>query len=223
GNMCLRIYLRESRTPLGFCNRYVGTGTAGDEGETPPELASAASGDVTSAFQDLEQVDFAALHVTHVVADLHASRGLAMASIVSAHAPLAVKAGSTVKVRLEVRIYRGARRTLSFRMRIPGDARGPIVMAIHGPNPPTPATANGLSSQLVISLSPGGGSSGSSTAGSGSTSISSLSALRAAVASIPTYDGVYANELGHAKRRVFRDPSLLVTGRTTLPFVVETP
>ena len=25
GTMCLRIYLRESRQPLGFCNRYVGT------------------------------------------------------------------------------------------------------------------------------------------------------------------------------------------------------
>jgi hypothetical protein len=217
GNMCLRIYLRESPRPLGFCNRYVGTGTAGDEGETPPELASAASADVTSAFQDLEQVDFAALHVTHVVADLHASRGLPMASILAAHAPLEVKAGSMVRVRLDVRIYRGARRTVSFRMRIPAGARGPIVMAIHGPSAPAPATANGLSSQLVISLSPGGGSSGSSS----STAISSLASLRAAVAAIPTYDGLYANELGHAKRRVFRDPSLLITGRTTLPFVVE--
>ncbi len=146
-----------------------------------------------------------------------------MASILSAHAPLEVKAGSTVRVRLDVRIYRGARRTVSFRMRIPAGARGPIVMAIHGPNAPAPATANGLSSQLVISLSPGGGSSGSSGTGSGSTSISSLDALRAAVAAIPTYDGLYANELGHAKRRVFRDPSLLITGRTTLPFVVEKP
>ena len=146
-----------------------------------------------------------------------------MASILSAHAPLEVKAGSAVKVRLNVRIYRGARRTVSFRLRIPADASGPIVMAIHGPNAPAPATANSLSSQLVISLSPSGGSSGSSGSGSNSTPISSLEALRAAVATIPTYDGVYANELGHAKRRVFRDPSLLITGRTTLPFVVKKP
>ena len=222
GDMCLHIYLRESREPLGFCNRYVGTGTAGDEGQTPPELASAASADVTSAFEDLEQVDFAALHVTHVVADLHASRGLAMASILSARAPLKVKAGSTVRVRLELRIYRGARRTVSFRLRIPTGARGPIVMAIHGPGAPAPATSNGLSSQLVIALSPSGGS-GSSGAGITSTPIPSLDELRAAIASIPSYDGLYANVLGHAKRRAFRDPSLLITGRTTLPFVVEKP
>ncbi len=220
--MCLRIYLRESRQPLGFCNRYVGTGTAGDAGETPPELATAASADVTSAFADLEEVDFAALHVTHVVAELRASRGLAMASILSAHAPLEVRAGQTVRVRLEVRIYRGPRRTVSFRLRIPRGARGRILMAIHGPNAPAPATANSLSSQLVISLSPGGAS-GSPASGSNSTSIASLEALRYAVASIPTYDGLYANQLGHAKRRVFRDPSLVITGRTTLPFVVEKP
>ena len=217
GSMCLRIYLRESREPLGFCNRYVGTGAAGDEGETPPELAEAASADVTSAFQDLEQVNFAALHVTHVVATLNASRGLAMASILSARAPLEVKAGSTVKVRLDVRIYRGARRTITFRLRIPAGASGPIVMAIHGPAAPAPASSSGLSSQLVISLSPGGGPSGSSAI----TSISSLADLRAAVATIPTYDGLYANELGHAKRRAFQDPSLLIIGRTTLPFVVQ--
>ena len=117
GNMCLKIYLRETSKPLGFCNRYVGTGTAGDEGQTPPELASAASNDVTTAFEDFEQVDFAALHVTHVVANLEASRGLAMASILAAHAPLRVRAGETVRVRLVVRVYRGRRRTVSFRLR----------------------------------------------------------------------------------------------------------
>ena len=224
GNMCLRIYLRESRVPLGFCNRYLGTGTAGDEGETPPELASAASADVTSAFGDLEQVDFAMLHVTRVVADLHASRGLAMASIVAAHAPLRVRAGQTVTVRLDVRIYRGPHRSVSFRLRIPRDASGPIAMAIHGPGAPAPATSNGLSSALVVALSPSGGSSGSSGTGGNTTPISSIAALRATIAAIPRYDGLYANELGHAKRLLaFRDPSLLITGRTTLPFLVAKP
>ena len=121
--MCLRIYLRESRQPLGFCNRYVGTGTAGDEGETPPELASAASADVTTAFSDFERVDFAALHVTHVVANMTASRGLAMGSIVSARAVGPVRAGRAVRVRLLVRVYRGPVRRVSFRMRIPDGAR----------------------------------------------------------------------------------------------------
>jgi len=223
GTMCLRIYLHESRAPLGFCNRYVGTGTAGDEGTTPPELANAASTDVTSAFGDLEQVDFAALHVTHVVADLHASRGLAMASIVAAQAPLRVKAGQSVRVRLEVRMYRGPRRTVSFRLWVPRGVSGPIVMAIHGPDAPAPATSSGLSSSLVVALSPSGGSSTPAGTGSSAPPISSIAGLRAAIAAIPAYDGLYANVLGHVKRRAFRDPSLLITGRTTLAFLVGNP
>ncbi len=218
GTMCLRIYLRESRQPLGFCNRYVGTGTAGDEGETPPELASAASADVTTAFSDFERVDYAALHVTHVVADMTASRGLAMGSILSARAVGPVRAGRSVRVRLLVRIYRGPVRRVSFRIRVPRGANGPLAVTIHGPAAPTPATANGLSSQLVISLSGSGAPSGS---GSGTGPISSLDELRDAIASIPTYDGLYANVAGQARRRVFRDPSLLITGRTTLVLLVK--
>ncbi len=219
GNMCLQIYLRETSEPLGFCNRYVGSGSAGDEGETPPELASAASNDVTNAFEDFERVDFAALHVTHVVADLDASRGLTMASILGAHAPLQVEAGKTVRVRLVLRVYRGPRRTVSFRLRIPRGASGPLAVTIHGPAEPSPATSSGLSSALVAALTPGGGASGSS--GGGSSPISSLPELRAAIASIHTYDGLYANVPGHGRRRAFRDPNLLITGRTTLLFFVQ--
>ena len=41
---------------------------------------------MTTAFSDFERVDYAALHVTHVVANMTASRGLSMGSIVSARA-----------------------------------------------------------------------------------------------------------------------------------------
>jgi hypothetical protein len=219
GTMCLRIYLRESRQPVGFCNRYVGTGTPGDAGQTPPELASAASADVTSAFGDLEAVDFGALHLTRLVADLHASRGLAMASILGARAPVVVEAGRTVKVRLGVRIYRGPRRTVSFRLRIPRGARGPIVVTIQGPAPPAPA----MPASPALSLTPSGGSSGGPGSGSNGSPITSLPELRTAIASIPTYDGLYATVPGHGKRQAFRDPSLLITGGTTLAFVVKKP
>jgi hypothetical protein len=218
GNMCLHIYLRETSKPLGFCNRYVGTGTAGDAGETTPELASAASNDATTAFEDLESVDFAALHVTHVAASIEAARGLEMANIVDAQAPAQVKAGTTVRVRLVVRVYRGPRRTVSFRLRIPRGASGPLAVTIHGPAAPASAGTSGLSSALVVALSSSG--SASATSGIGSSPITSLPELRAAIASIPTYDGLYANVPGHAKRRVFRDPTLLITGRTTVLFDV---
>jgi hypothetical protein len=221
GRMCLRIYLRESRKPLGFCNRYVGTGLPGDAGVQPPELASGASADVASAFGDLEQVDFAALHVEHVVADIDASRGLDEATIVSAHAPLRAKAGHTVRVRLLVRVYRGRLRTVSFALRIPQSAAGPIVVTIHGPSAPGPASTGALSSSLVVALS--GSGSGGPPPGGSSSEMSSLTELRQAIAAIPSYDGLIANLPGGLRRDVFRDPSLLITGRTSLALLVAKP
>jgi hypothetical protein len=215
GRVCLRIYLRGSGTPLGFCNRYVGTGVAGDSGSEPPELANAASSDVTTAFSDLERVDFAALHVTRVTADIDASRGLAEGSIVAAQAPSEVRAGQTVRVRLRVRVYRGPLKTVSFRLRIPSGAKGLLLASIHGPaSSSSSSSSDGLTQQLTISLS------GSSPEQSGTSDITSLAALRASVAGIASYDGLFASFPGQAKRRVYRDPALLITGRATLAFQV---
>jgi hypothetical protein len=214
GRMCLSIYLQQSRTPLGFCNRYVGTGTPGDSGLEPPELANAASNDVTSAFADLERVDFAALHVTQVTANIYASRGLDEATIIGGRAPLHVKAGRSVRVRLRVRVYRGPMRTISFRLHIPRGAKGLLVATIHGPAEPSSASSSsGLSAALTAALS------GAGPAQSGG-DISSLAELRAAVAGIANWDGLYASIPGYARKRVYRNPNLLITGRTTLVFQV---
>jgi hypothetical protein len=215
GTMCLSIYLRESRAPLGFCNRYVGTGVPGDEGLAPPELADAASTDVTNAFSDLERVDFAALHVEHVVASVRASRGLDEAAILAARAPAEVKAGHSVRVRLLVRVYRGPVRTVTFRLRIPARAKGPLLVAIHGPAEASGASSAALTSALTSAL----GSSSSTT--SSGPPIDSMLELREAIAGIANFDGLYASIPGHGKRRVYRNPSLLITGRTELALRVQ--
>ncbi|HET6868942.1 MAG TPA: hypothetical protein VFH80_23725 [Solirubrobacteraceae bacterium] len=217
GRMCLQIFLRGVRAPLGFCNRYVGTGAAGDE-LVPPEVANAASTDVASAFSALERVDFAALHVQRVAAHLDAQRGLAAGSIVGARAPRRVRAGQLVKVRLKVRIYRGGLQTFGFRVRIPHGASGRIALTIRGPELPpstgssTQGLAGALSSLLAFSSSSGPPPS--------LNEISSLSELRDEVAALATYDGLYASFSGRAMRPVYRNRSLLITGRATLPFVV---
>jgi hypothetical protein len=218
GRMCLRIYLRASRTPLGFCNRYVGTGLPGDNGLAPPELATAAAADVTNAFAALERVDFAALRVTRVFADVDASRGLDEGSIVGASAPRHVDAGRMVRVRLRVRVYRGPLRTVSFRVRIPTGASGPTTLTIKGPAAPAGAgsSTSGLAGALSSLL-------GSESGPASTAPISSVVELRQAVAGLANYDGLYATFAGHAKRRAYRDPALLITGRTTLQFVVAGP
>jgi hypothetical protein len=217
GRMCLRIYLRETRAPLGFCNRYVGTGTPGDA-FAPPEVATAASTDVTSAFSALERVDFAALHVARVVAHVEAQRGLAEASIVGAQAPRRVRPGQLVPIRLRVRVYRGRLRTVGLRLRIPRDAGGPTAVSIKGPSlpPATGSSAQGLAGALtsLLSFSETSGPPPSINA------ISSLSELRRTVAGLANYDGLYASFGGRGKRRVYRNRSLLITGQAKLRFLV---
>jgi hypothetical protein len=217
GRMCLKIYVRGVRTPLGFCNRYVGTGAAGDA-LAPPEVANGASTDVANAFGALERVEFAALHVDRVVADVDARRGLAEASIVGARAPRRVRAGQDVPIRLTVRVYRGRLRTIRFRVRIPRGASGRIALTIRGPElpPGTGTSSQGLGGALSSLLS------FSSTSGPppSTNPIDSLSQLRQAIAGLATYDGLYAGFPGHGKRRAYRNASLVITGRATLRFVV---
>ena len=153
-----------------------------------------------------------------MVAHIDAERGLAEASIVSASAPSHVHAGQLARVRLRVRVYRGAVRTVSFRLRIPPGVHGSTVANIKGPPLPVGAGAAtaGLTSALAGTLSI------TATAGPppSSAPISSLVDLRQAVAAIATYDGLSAAFRGHATRRAYRSPSLLITGRATLLFAV---
>jgi hypothetical protein len=197
----------------------VGTGQAGDGATGPPFLASAASADVVSAFGTLEQVDFAALHVERVTAHLEASRGLAEAAIVSASAPRRVHPGEVVRVRLLARLYRQGLRRLSFRLRIPFGAHGPLVATIRGPAAPSGPTppGQGLGNSLASAF---GGGSASGPPPPGGEPISSMAELQQAIAGLANYDGLYASLPGHGKRPVYRNRSLLITGRATVPFVV---
>jgi hypothetical protein len=221
GDMCVRVQLRESRFPLSFCNRYVGTGLPGDANALPPELAAAAANDLASGFGLLEQESFATLHVTRVSAHLDARRGLAEAAIVGVHKPRRVRRGHAVKVRLVVQLYRGPLRTVSFRLhipklRIPPHGRRTFVVALHGPPPPPgpQSQADSLAGALGVGLS---------GSGSGPANIPaprSLQELRERFASIPSYDGLIGRWLGQRGRHVYRDPALLLTGSVKLRFVV---
>jgi hypothetical protein len=212
GDMCLRVYIRESSAPLGFCNRYVGTGVAGDSGIQPPELATAAATDVTTAFGLLEQIQFATLHVTRVVADIDARRGLAQATILSAHAPTHAKPGHSVTVRLLVRVFRGRLRTIAIRVRIPRKTRGVFIATIDGPATPSSLGSSpaSLAGSLSLSLSLGGPPPGPSQPPD------SIRSLRKAIAAIHTYDGLVLKSPGHKSQHVYRDPGLLITGGTTV-------
>jgi hypothetical protein len=117
-----------------------------------------------------------------------------------------------------VRVYRGPLRTVTFRLRIPRAAQGPLFVTIHGPSESSVVSPS--SQSLTDALASALGSTSGAPTSSSSTSISSMLELRLAIAGIARYDGLYANIPGHARRRVYRNSSLLITGRTTLGFVV---
>jgi hypothetical protein len=213
GHLCLRVLIRESSQSLGFCKRYVGIGAPGDMGLGPPELSGGVAADVASAFGVLDQVRFAQLHVRSVQATISARRGLAEASIIDAHAPFRVKAGGTALVRMRVRIFRGGVRTISFRLRLPRSARGPLLATIRGPAF-SPSSSEGGGGALVELLT--GGLTGGALGGRPPRSIA---AVRRAVHAIGGYDGLVASFARRERERAYHDPALLISGRTTLAFL----
>jgi hypothetical protein len=215
GHMCLTATLREHHTTLKFCNRYVGTGAAGDGSEAgPPEVSNGVSTDVADALGVLDSVQFATLHLTHMTATITAKRGLDAATLLSATAPSAVRAGSTVKVHLRTRIYRGAIRNFTFGLRIPPGATGPQVVILRSAASTQLGTGGGSLAELLSGLFGGGGSGG----GSGP---KSLAQLKQRFAAVPGYDGLLAR-FGKAKpEHVYRNPRLVIVGSAHLDFIVK--
>jgi hypothetical protein len=215
GQMCLQVFLRETKRPLRLCNRYVGTGTPGDQGEAPPEVANGALTDVTTALSVLDSVQFANLHVTRVSAQVSLERGLAQARIVAAKAPATVRAGHTAVVHLLVRRYRGPLQTIPVPISIPRGAHGLLLGRIHAPaSAGSDESAAGLTSALANALS--GGPTGPSGPGP-----ASLTAVRNQFAAFGPYDGLDLSLAGHPTRHVFRDPALLILGSAPLVFTVK--
>jgi hypothetical protein len=215
GRMCVEVSLRETSRSLSFCNRYVGIGAAGDMGQVPPELASGVINDLTSAFGVIESVQFGALHVTRVSAQIQAMRGLDEATIVSAHGPRTARPGQRVTIHIRVRRYRGAMRTLAFRLRIPAHPHRNVLISLQGPSPPSNHGADSVISGLVTVLS--------FTSSASDSGPSSVADLRRQFHSVPGFDGVQARIDGGVPEPVYRDPALLITGQAHLVIRVPEP
>ena len=175
-------------------------------------MALLASSDVGTALGMLDGQSFAQLHVTQVNVHLEAGRGLREATILSAHAPAVARAGSTVKVRLKIQRYRGAKRTLTLRVRIPRDALGPVTVKVF--NDSGAGSPDALSAALANALF------GSGASGPAPAPPDSLKALRKAFAGVGSYDGLQVR-VGHRKaKHMYRDPSLLITGQAKVHLLV---
>jgi hypothetical protein len=220
GEMCLRITVREAKTPLRFCNTYVGG--------SPSSPAAPLVADAASALGLLDNYNFGTLHVAAADVSLKLRRDLRQAYLLDASGPSHARRGHDIRVKLSAQRVRGAKFTKNVTVHIPRDlGKGTHVLALTG----TPADAVGdgsdgqdLSSTFTITL---GDDSSSSDDDPGPRSLAALSATFAAT---HREDGVTASfhdpgdgngDTATPEVEVLRDPQLRISGAARLRVVVR--
>jgi hypothetical protein len=107
--MCLHVYVRELRKPMGFCNLYFSVDDAVED------LSQA--GDLVDSF------DLAPLHVERVAVGARVQRGLKEDVIVRGHAPRRARKGSRIRVGLALQRRHGGRHSVVVPVRVPRSLR----------------------------------------------------------------------------------------------------
>jgi hypothetical protein len=126
GTLCMRIAIRERKSPLRFCNRYAGAAS-----DLMIIDASTAIGLVLS----FSTSNHPRLHVLSIDADEGIARGVTQGLIAGASAPRQVRPGHHITARIRVRIG-SARRTKVLHFRVPKSVpRGPSRMILSGTPP----------------------------------------------------------------------------------------
>ena len=204
GDLCVKITVRELRTPLRVCNAYA------VDGGTQNALAGEAVADVSNAVGVLESYRFGVLHPTAVEIGVRVRRGIRQAFLAGVSGPAIARRGSTITLRLKLRrTGTGARTTRTVRMRVPLDApTGLRALTLTG----TPADAGGNPDEEGGDLSIVFEDENSADDDGGPRS---LRELRARFDALARYTGVTAR-LGGEERALLRDPRLRISGQARL-------
>jgi hypothetical protein len=113
-------------------------------------------------------------------------------------------------------VFRGKLEKLSFPLTVPRNPRHRrLVVSLHGPSQGGAGGLDALLSALTGGL---GGPTGPPLPGPGPGSIAQL---RHKFAAIGSYDGIDAKFSGGRFKRVYRNRSLLITGKTALSILVK--
>jgi hypothetical protein len=208
GRACFRIFLREAKRPLRFCNRYVTDGA--DDTGAGSILAATAANDISQALTSVDAYTAGPVHVAAVEARLQIRRGQRQAFLRAVRLPRRARAGQRVRATLVLRHVRGRTERRRVRLRLPsGLSKGHQEVAFTGTDVDAGPEADLFADLLaeLLSGSPGGDS------GPGS-----LSELRAAVEGNARYDGVSAGDPGDDSDELepsYLDPDLRISGQAT--------
>jgi hypothetical protein len=228
-SMCVRFLVRERpRSPLRFCNTYVGVG--GFDGVSGIGLVN----DLTEATALIDAYDATPLHVTDVEINAKLQRGLRQAFLERISGPRVLRRGRTARLTLRLRRPRGPAFSRRLALRIPRDApRGARELRLQGTEADTAASA--VLGDLVETLIGDGTGTGDETRGP-----RSLDELAEEIEDLERYDGVTATlrppgsssssssadsggdgDSEPSGRRVLRDARLRISGTATLDVTVR--
>jgi hypothetical protein len=118
-SMCLRVTVRQRSKPLRFCQQYFD--------------AYGPLGDLSTAFGLLDGYVYGRLGIRDVSVRVKVRPGVREAFILGAQAPLRVKRGQRVRIRLALQRSRAGRQRIAFPYRVPRSAkRGAQILTIRG-------------------------------------------------------------------------------------------
>jgi hypothetical protein len=212
GTMCVRIALRERRTPLRFCNRYVsGVAPPEDAGATTV-VASGAAADALQALSLLDEFKLSGLHVTEFAARVKLRRGQRQAFMRSVRLPRRVRPGQRVRARLSLWVVRGRRLTRSFTLRIPSLRPGRHRLTFSGTDVDNPDSE--FFGALVSTITIGDQVEEAPTGDPGPSSVEELADR---VRAIARFDGVSVRVGGRPGRGdpAYLDPEVRISGRVS--------
>jgi len=198
-SMCVRIDVRQRRKPLRFCQQYF-------DGFGP-------LGDLSSAFGLIDSYKFGPLGIRGISVRMRIRPTVREAFIVDAQAPLRVRRGQRVRIRMQLQRSRAGRTRVSFPYRIPRDTKkGVQILTVRGPG-----ADDGLEAleDFFIDLFVGGG-------GGGSGPTRSVNDLAQRIAALGKPDGVRATFARKGKGPVvYSSKRLLIRGKTEVPMIVR--
>ncbi|HEU0020012.1 MAG TPA: hypothetical protein VFQ14_06955 [Thermoleophilaceae bacterium] len=197
--MCVRVSVRQRQRPLRFCQRYFD--------------AYGPLGDLSSAFALVDGYKFGPLGIRGISVRMQIRPTVHEAFIVGAQAPLRVKRGQRVQVRLRLQRSRAGRTRVSFPYRVPRDAKNGLqILTIRGPG--SDGGLGGLE-DFFMSLFGGGG-------GGGEGPTRSVGDLAKRIATLGAPDGVRATFARKGKGPVvYSSKRLLIRGKTQIPMIVK--
>jgi hypothetical protein len=197
-SMCLSVSVRQRRQPLRFCQRYF-------DGFGP-------LGDLSVALSLVDGYKLGPLGIRGVSVRLLLHPTVREAFIVGAQAPLKVRRGQRIRVRLMLQRSRASgHRQVSFPYRIPRDAsKGAQLLTIRGMgNGGSDALAE-LFFELVFGFGGGGGET------------RSVDDLANSIAALGEPDGVHASLVRKSRGPVvYTSKRRLIRGKTQIPLLVR--